>query len=202
MNMTGHAPDCPAYARWIAEHLPIQPIREDPPVGIVDLLQLGSCNPDDLPETLPELQALRSEAERLATLLRDIKGHIDGELRRRLGPGGAMAWGPRRFISEDAREWEWADPHGLGEYLGADAGRCVNGRYFRKTDVEQVIRVRARARHEDEEEAVAETLKRFGRYKDTGRLKVVDAERAPKWTRDLEHGEAVITAARDFPTPP
>lgn len=164
-------------------------MTEEVPIGIVDLLQLGSCSPDDLPETLPELQTLRSEAERLTTLLRGIKGQIDGEIRRLLGPGGAMAWGPRRFVSEDVREWEWADPDVLGEWLGADAGRCVNGRHFRKTDVEQIVRVRARAHREDEEEAVAEVLKRFGHYKDTGRLKVADVERAPKWTRDMEHGE-------------
>jgi hypothetical protein len=168
-----------------------------PPIGIIDLLQLGSCNPDDLPETLAELQTLRAEAERLAPLLLDIRSQIDKEIRRHLGPGGAMAWGGRRFISRDAREWEWTDADGLVEELGADLGRCINGRYVRKTDAVQVIRYRARKRHESEDAAEAAFLKRYGRYKDTGRLEVKPAEKAPKRLQELEHGQAIIVTTQE-----
>lgn len=160
-----------------------------PPVGIIDLLQLGSCSPDDLPETLPELQKLRDEAESLFALLRIIRSQIDTEIRRYLGSGGAMAWGDRRFINEDSRIWEWTDPDGAAERLGADLGRCISGRYIRKTDAEAVVRFRAEKAGEDPDKAARAFLDTFGRYKDTGKLKVLPADKAPAWTRNLEHGQ-------------
>lgn len=164
-------------------------IEDLPPVGIVDLLQLGSCSPDDLPETLPELQKLRDEAESLSTLLRTIRSQIDTEIRRHLGSGGAMAWGDRRFVNEDSHVWEWSDPNGILEWLGADAGRAVNGSHVRKSDVEAIARLRAEKHHEDPDNAVRLVLDTFGRYKDTGKLKILPADRAPVWTRGLEHGQ-------------
>jgi hypothetical protein len=173
----------------------------DPPIGVVDLLQVGSCNADDLPEDLEGLQRLRGEWERLSTLMREIKRLIDSEIRRHLGPGGAMAWGDRRFVSRSRHEWKWTDPDGILEWLGADAFRAVPGSAVRKTAVEQIARLRARARSADEETAVELVLARYGRYEDKGGLDVKPVEMAPKWTQRLEHGQAVIRAPRDFPEP-
>jgi hypothetical protein len=167
--------------------------RVDPPIGVVDLLQIGSCNADDLPEDLEGLQVFRAEWERLSELMRTIKRLVDKEISRHLGPKRAMAWGApgsrRIFTAKDAREWEWTDPNGVVEELGADLGRCVNGAHVRKTDAVEVIRLRARKRREDPDAAERAFLARYGRYKTKGELSVKPVDKAPKWTQGLEHGE-------------
>ena len=112
-----------------------------PPIGIVDLLQLGSCNPDDLPETLPELQALRSEGEGMAELLRLILKLIRKEIRAKLGRGGAMVWGPNVYIGRSSNEWEWTDAEGLVDWMGVDAARY--GRFVPKHELKVTPKVKA-----------------------------------------------------------